>query len=144
MDLPDDEFDVITLWDVLEHTPNPRNVLDECKRVLKPGGLMIINYPDIESLVARMMGRRWVFLLSVHLYYFTPDTIEKMLRAVGFKVSGTKMHWQSLELGYILFRMKPYISWLSTMGTKIVEGLGMGNLQIPYWMGQMLVFAENE
>jgi len=144
MDLPDDEFDVITLWDVLEHTPNPRNVLDECKRVLKPGGLMIINYPDIESLVARLMGRRWVFLLSVHLYYFTPDTIEKMLIEVGFKVTRSKMHWQSLELGYILFRMKPYISWLSSLGTKIVERLGIGNLQIPYWMGQVLVFSENE
>jgi ubiquinone/menaquinone biosynthesis C-methylase UbiE len=144
MDLPDDAFDVITLWDVLEHTPDPSEVLDECQRVLKPEGLIIVNYPDIQSLIARLMGRKWVFLLSVHLYYFAPDTIRKLLEKSGFVVYGSKLHWQSLELGYILFRMKPYISWLSTIGTKMVNGLRMQHLQIPYWMGQVLVFAQPE
>ena len=87
------------------------------------------------------MGRRWVFLLSVHLYYFTPKTIREILGRTGFKVTRTKLHWQSLELGYILFRMKPYVSWLSGLGTKIVESLALQNLQIPYWMGQVLVIA---
>ena len=46
-------FDVVTLWDVIEHTPDPRAVLDRCRELLKPGGLLIVNYPDIGSWIAR-------------------------------------------------------------------------------------------
>lgn len=141
MDLPDAHFDVVTLWDVLEHTPDPKKVLEECRRIMKPGGLLIVNYPDIEALVARLMGRKWVFLLSVHLYYFTPDTIRQMLEKTGFGVGRFKMHWQSLELGYILFRMEPYLSGLARLGAKIAKALKLEHLQIPYWMGQTLVLA---
>lgn len=141
MDLQDDSFDVVTLWDVLEHTPDPQAVLRECKRVLAPRGMLLVNYPDIHSSIARLMGRKWVFLLSVHLYYFTAETIGKMLNQVGFEMVHKKRHWQSLELGYILFRMKPYAAWLSNLGTKLVEALGWERVQIPYWMGQVLVLA---
>jgi len=141
LNLRDTSFDVVTLWDVLEHTPDPHTVLMECSRILKPGGLLIVNYPDIDSLVARLMGRKWVFLLSVHLYYFTPGTIRRMLERAGFKVQRSKTHWQSLELGYILFRMGPYNPWLSKLGLKIVKTLRIQHAQIPYWMGQVLVMA---
>ncbi|MBM3145138.1 MAG: class I SAM-dependent methyltransferase [Chloroflexi bacterium] len=141
MNLPQAHFDVVTLWDVLEHTPDPTAVLRECRRALKPDGLLIVNYPDISSPIARLMGRRWVFLISVHLYFFTLETIRKILEQSGFRMQRSKMHWQSLELGYILFRMGPYIPWLSKVGTKVVTALGLEHLQIPYWMGQILVLA---
>jgi 2-polyprenyl-3-methyl-5-hydroxy-6-metoxy-1,4-benzoquinol methylase len=141
MQLPDAHFDVVTLWDVLEHTPDPKAVLEECCRLMKPDGLLVVNYPDIEALIARLMGRKWVFLLSVHLYYFTPTTIRQMLTKTGFRVERFKMHWQSLELGYILFRMEPYIAWLSKLGTQIAKALRLEHAQIPYWMGQTLVLA---
>jgi len=144
MQLEDASFDVVTLWDVLEHTPDPSKVMLECQRVLKPGGLLVVNYPDVDSLVGRLMGRRWVFLLSIHLYYFTVDTIRQMLSQTGFKLVKRRRHWQSLELGYILFRMQAYIAGLAKLGGKIVKGLRMEHLQIPYWMGQVLVLAEKE
>ncbi len=144
MQLEDASFDVVTLWDVLEHTPDPSKVLLECQRVLKPGGLLVVNYPDVDSLIGRLMGRRWVFLLSIHLYYFTVDTIRQMLSQTGFKLVKRRRHWQSLELGYILFRMQAYIAGLAKLGGKIVKGLRLEHLQIPYWMGQVLVLAEKE
>ncbi|MBX3048333.1 MAG: class I SAM-dependent methyltransferase [Anaerolineales bacterium] len=142
MQLADESFDVVSLWDVLEHTPDPKTTLAECARVLKPGGLLVVNYPDIDSLVARLMGRRWVFLLSVHLYYFTPPTLKRMLAEMGLNVLSTRPHWQSLELGYVLFRMEAYVRPVARAAGWLVKRLGLAHMQIPYWMGQMLVLAE--
>ena len=47
------QFDVITLWDVIEHTTDPKATLERCRTLLKPGGLLIVNYPDIGSWIAR-------------------------------------------------------------------------------------------
>lgn len=142
MDLADASFDVVTLWDVLEHTPDPKAVLLECRRVLKPDGLLIVNYPDIASSVARAMGRRWVFLLSVHLYYFTPRTIGRMLAETGFRPRLRRKHWQTLELGYIFQRMQPYVGGLARLGERVVRAIGLGHANVPYWMGQELIVAE--
>lgn len=142
MRLKDGTFEVVTLWDVLEHTPDPKATLLECKRVLKPKGLLVVNYPDIESLVSRLMGRRWVFLLSVHLYYFTPKTLTKMLKELGFRLIQRRRHWQTLELGYIFFRMEAYIRPIAKAAGWLVKRLGLAHAQFPYWMGQNLVIAE--
>lgn len=142
MQLPDHRFDVVSLWDVLEHTTDPKAVLKECHRVLKKEGLLIVNYPDAGSVIARAMGRKWVFLLSIHLYYFTRATIKKMLNEVGFEVKNYRPHWQTLELGYINMRMKPYLPGVVDVTEKIIKGLRIQNLSLPYWMGQTLVIAK--
>jgi hypothetical protein len=60
---------------------------------LKEDGLLVINYPDIGSWIARLMGRSWVFLLDVHLYYFTRATIHKLLDDAGFDVVCMRPHF---------------------------------------------------
>ncbi|MFH1199925.1 MAG: class I SAM-dependent methyltransferase, partial [Candidatus Micrarchaeota archaeon] len=49
---PAGHFDVVTLWDVLEHVPDPAAELDEVRRVLAPGGLLVVNYPNFGSKLA--------------------------------------------------------------------------------------------
>lgn len=136
----DEEFDAVTLWDVLEHTPDPTAVLRECWRVLKPGGILVVNYPDIGSWISRLMGRKWVFLLSVHYYYFTRQTIAKILSKTGYQVRTVKPHVQTLQLDYVLYRASKYTS-LATPFRLLARSLRMGALPMPYWIGQTLVIA---
>lgn len=134
-------FDVVTLWDVIEHTPNPRLVLDRCRELLRPGGLLIVNYPDIGSWIARLLGRRWLFLTSVHLWYFNRTTIRRMLETSGFAVEVVRPHYQRLELDYILFRGSVLSAGLSKTARALIRPFGIGGSQVPYWLGQTFVAA---
>ena len=134
-------FDVVTLWDVIEHTPNPRQMLDRCRELLKPGGVLVVNFPDIGSWIARTMGRRWLFLTSVHLFYFDRSTMGRMLDAAGFTVERTRPHVQRLELDYILLRGSLLSERLSNAARAVVNTFGLGRAHFPYWLGQTLVIA---
>lgn len=138
---PNHSFDLITLMDVLEHTGNPKKVLKECNRILKPGGVIAINVPDGDSWLHKVMGRRWFFYLSVHLYYFNRKTLKAMLRSTGFQPLANKPHFQLLEFGYLLFRLGAYSKFLSNVGLKVARLLRMDRLLIPYWLGQTFFVA---
>jgi 2-polyprenyl-3-methyl-5-hydroxy-6-metoxy-1,4-benzoquinol methylase len=137
----DGSFDVITLWDVIEHTPDPRAVLDRCRALLKPGGVLVVNYPDIGSWIARALGRRWLFLTSVHLYYFDRRTIRMILEQAGYTVDTIRPHVQRLELDYILGRGAILSRHLAAAGRAIIRPLGLARAQVPYWLGQTFVVA---
>lgn len=139
---PNQGFDVISMWDVIEHVPAPKDELRRIYQLLKPNGLLVINYPDISSLPAKFLKRKWPFLLSVHLTYYTPETITKQLAEAGFEVLSIKPHWQTLEFGYVLKRITPYFAVAGSV-KKLVEKIGLGNLPIKYWIGQTQVVARN-
>lgn len=104
MQFADGSFDVVTMWDVLEHLPDPLAELREVRRVLRPGGCVLINTPNEGSLLkvlARLGYRlslgRLVYPVrklyhQYHLCYFTPDTLRRLLERAGLRVmklSGT-------------------------------------------------------
>jgi 2-polyprenyl-3-methyl-5-hydroxy-6-metoxy-1,4-benzoquinol methylase len=141
---PENAFDVVTVWDVLEHTHDPNGFLSECQRVLKPGGILVVNVPDIGSWLARVMGRRWLMLLTTHLYYFTRQTLGALLERVGFGVVVMKPHIQWLELGYVIKRGEPVAGPLARAAGAITRGIGLAGLHVPYWIGQTLVIARKQ
>lgn len=137
----DSSFDLVTLWDVIEHVPDPNDELARIHKILKTDGLLVINYPEYSSLPARILGRKWPFWLSVHLTYYTPETIREQLTKSGFEVLSIKPHWQTLEFGYVLKRMTPYLAPAKYL-REFVEKIGLAHLPIKYWIGQTQVVAK--
>ncbi len=80
-------FDVVTFWSVLEHTNEPRANLREAKRIIKPGGSLIVQAPNAACYQARFFGGDW-FLLDAprHRYHFTLLQLDRLLSEVGFEV----------------------------------------------------------
>ena len=77
-------FDVITLWDVIEHTQDPVKFLNQIKPYLKPDGLFCLQVPNIESYIAKLKGGKWGWLTpGDHIYFFSPETLKLALKAAG-------------------------------------------------------------
>jgi len=144
MPLPKGSIDLLTLWDVIEHTPDPRAVLDRAHELLGPQGVLVMSWPDYASLAARALGRRWPFLLTVHLYYFTPSTMTELLRRSGFRALRYRPHFQTLELGYVAMRAAPYLGPLGGLLRGSARLLGLRHVPLAYWVGQTMVVAKKK
>ncbi len=88
---PSDFFDIIIFSQVFEHLHDPQKALQECYRILKKDGILIIDVPNIESLNHRIYGKYW-FPLEVprHLFHFSKETLERYLERNNFKA----IHWR--------------------------------------------------
>ena len=86
-----ENFDVITMWHVLEHLASPENLLIEARRILKNGGLLIIATPNTDSLGFRLGRQDWFHLDSPrHLILYNRRSLGLLLEKTGFKVINFK------------------------------------------------------
>lgn len=98
-------FDVVTMWDVVEHLADPKAELHQAYRVLRPGGWIVLHTMDIDSLLARVLGKRWPWLMEMHLYYFSRRTLKRMLESAGFEWVQAEPQGRYLRLGYLATRI---------------------------------------
>ncbi|MCA9970173.1 MAG: class I SAM-dependent methyltransferase [Anaerolineales bacterium] len=82
-------FDVVTLWDVLEHVEDPKATLAEVARILKPGGLAVFSVPNPDSVEARLFGGCWIgWDRPRHLALIPPRLVAPYLAAAGLALAG--------------------------------------------------------
>ncbi len=85
---PDRHFDLITMWDVVEHVVDPVALLVKASELLTPNGLLVVETQDIDSAFARLLGPRWHhYKHEEHIYHFTPATARTLVQNAGFRVT---------------------------------------------------------
>jgi len=88
----DASFDALTLFEVVEHLRSPLPLLAECRRVLKPGGILLISTGNAASWTAAAMGTRWDYFDMArdggHISFFNPRSMAILAANAGFEVAG--------------------------------------------------------
>ena len=80
-------FDLVTLWDVVEHLPDPVATLRTAASLLRPGGRLLVETQNVASLFARVLGRRWQhYKHAEHLWHFNRATLGQALDQAGLRV----------------------------------------------------------
>lgn len=140
VDLAEESFDVITLWDVIEHLTDPAAELEKVRRLLRPGGWLVIHTMDIDSALARIAGRRWPWLMDMHLYYFGKRTLRRMLSEHGYNVLWDGAQGRYLTLGYLASRVAGMNATLGRLAHALVGRLGLSHSAIPVNFGDLRTF----
>jgi 2-polyprenyl-3-methyl-5-hydroxy-6-metoxy-1,4-benzoquinol methylase len=100
-----ERYDVVTMWDVVEHLSDPRRDLEAARTLLRPGGRLHLSTIDAGSLVARALGARWPWLMHMHLYYFDRRNLARLLAECGFRVVGTRDYVHTVSAGYLVRKL---------------------------------------
>jgi len=136
----DKKFDLVCYWDVIEHLADPKKELELSKKILKDDGLLLINFPDIGTLQAKLFGKNFWWIISVHLVHFTKNTMKRLFDLVGFKTVYVSKYWQYLELGYLI-EMAIRLNFIGASTLNRLTPKFIKKLPIPYYASQTTVLG---
>jgi 2-polyprenyl-3-methyl-5-hydroxy-6-metoxy-1,4-benzoquinol methylase len=122
--LAEASFEVITMWHVMEHVPNLVGRVQQLKRLLKPGGLLVIAVPNRSSHDAEYYGAQWAaYDVPRHLWHFRPEDMKRLLEQGGFKLTETlpmkydsyyvSMLSEKYKTGAVNYLAAAYRGWVS-------------------------------
>jgi SAM-dependent methyltransferase len=98
-------FDVVVSWDVLEHVSDPAEFIRLAALHVAPGGYFIFSTLDRTNWFARIMGKRWPWLIPMHLHYFDQESVVSMTERHGFAFVSTRAHVHYTSAAYAWRRL---------------------------------------
>lgn len=103
-------YDVAASFHVIEHTDSPRKFLEAIAARIRPGGLVVIETPNIHSVPFRLMKSHWRQFIPEHYFFFDEGTMSKLLEAAGFKVEKIARIGKFASPSLVLNRLARYFS----------------------------------
>jgi len=99
------------MWDYLEHSTDPVRELGLCHELLKPGGVVLLSIPNVDSWSYRVFKQKWIGFKNIeHFYFFSRQTLERIGRLTGFELIDSFYQGKYVSLAFLLSRVQYYTS----------------------------------
>jgi 2-polyprenyl-3-methyl-5-hydroxy-6-metoxy-1,4-benzoquinol methylase len=128
LQLSENQFDVVTLWTVLEHVSQPLTILKKVHRILKPGGLLVVSTPNIGSPLAKILGKKWWEIRRLHTNQFTTKTLTDIVKNAGFKNVSSVCYKESISLLYLVIPIAKYLKMYGKVKTSLNPKTTLGKI----------------
>lgn len=142
----DQRFDLITLFDVVEHITDLHGCFRNLGRMLEKDGSVVIVTPQIDSRQSRLFGKKWFqFKPWEHIVYFSPKTLGKIADEHGFRIVQVSPCGQYADMSFIHHRLQRYqFHRLSAIFGKILLLPGLRDWALYMSTGSMLVVLQRK
>jgi 2-polyprenyl-3-methyl-5-hydroxy-6-metoxy-1,4-benzoquinol methylase len=109
---PWSDFDVIATFHVIEHVDSPRSFVRAAVERLKPGGLMVIETPNIDTFPYKLFKSRWRQFIPEHYFFFNPKTMARLFLDFGLKTERVMSIGKYASVDLITNRLSRYLPWI--------------------------------
>lgn len=138
--LDPEHFDVLCLFHVLDHVPDPGGLLDECVRLLKPGGLILCISHNLEAMSARILRERSPIFDLQHTFLYSPATIARLSSAHGLQVKRVGPVVNLCSVRYLVW-LVPLASSVKRATLSVLKKTGVGRVRIWVPLGNLYLIG---
>jgi SAM-dependent methyltransferase len=136
----DSQFDVICMFQVFDHLPDPNTSLEVCFRFLKPGGLILALNHDAASLSVKLLGERSPIVDIEHTYLYDRKSMAAMFEKHGFQILRTGSAFNQYSLQYLL-QLTPFPRAPKMALLDLLRRTGIGPLSVTVGLGNLFLIA---
>jgi len=136
----DSSFDVICLFQVLDHIFDPADLLETCLRILKPGGFVLCLNHNVNALSARLMKERSPIIDIEHTYLYSPATMKRLFGRIGYEVKEVGRVQNRYSLRYLARLLPLPPGWKEPVMT-VLDRTGLGRLPLRVPLGNLYLIA---
>ncbi len=129
----DRDFDVVTMWDVLEHVPNPVEVLRLLRSRVRPDGLLVFATHNLDTAVARVLGKHFPLFMEMHTVHFNNRTMQMLLEQTGFRLDKKHNQMRAVRLGYLISRLRRFGAAPEKIASTLIRMLSLDDRIV--WTG---------
>jgi SAM-dependent methyltransferase len=108
-------FDVVASFHVIEHVDSPSSFIEAAAQRLNPGGLLVIETPNIDSIPFKLFRSKWRQFIPEHYFFFSPATLSALLSNHGLKVERVQTIGKYASVELIVNRLSRYMQWLPNL-----------------------------
>jgi len=135
------EYDVVALWDVLEHLPDPKGALAQLNSLLRKDGVLCLCTLDIDSWFPRLTRHRWPWIVDMHLFYFSRGLLERWLGEAGFEVVAVTPYRHYVSSEYLVEKAAALLpGWLGPLA-KAARAAAPRRFYVPMQLGDVKLFV---
>jgi SAM-dependent methyltransferase len=139
--LPEEQFDLVCMFQVFDHINEPGMLLDECMKILKPGGGILIFNHDVRALTAKIMGENSPIIDIEHTYLYDQSTIKKIVSQHGFLVKQISAATNIVSLRYLIHLLPIQKKKKEFLLSKFQRN-PIGKKKIPLKLGNLCIIAQ--